>query len=559
MRVGIHIHHYLLEEVRVVILRIQVQRFAEQGDVKGSARSVVPSLILVEVTGDVYTAAACQEVIVLGKDMIGAIPFSGGKAEVRVFVGIVLYVETGRDKVTVLAAAVTANTAHKDKFIIQIIGVLHIRSRNGFLYELPRKRLLRIVRQPITLIVGIVVETQSRRQAVTLAEFRLEQKGRVGVVLVYIVQLTSVHGILLVQRAGKDERQIGILLLIEDVSVFGERLVTVGSDGYFVGVGRMAAAMAHLPAVAVFGQGFDACLENVTVAHIRPAVPYVVLLHLRNIGKAVIVAVVGFGFVFVMRQQRSAPTLGKFHRGVRIGFVTVGGAAEKIDGEPVGFGQLRLLELHIDLPGDGLVTVFDGCAALAHLYALHPRTGHIAQPVRSGHSPKVGNVFRHHLYVSAGQSQQLDLLGARSGIGIGHVHRRVGYEALSEVATSGAGQFGAAYHILIHHAAPQFHGSELTADNIDFAQFHPFAKNYVERFITSVHMYRIVLETDEADYQHVLTGRLCEGEAPVGRGGGALCRSHPEKVGSGNRFTEIIFYRSLYLRPQSDKGEEQQH
>ena len=46
-------------------------------------------------------------------------------------------------------------------------------------------------------------------------------------------------------------------------------------------------------------------------------------------------------------------------------------------------------------------------------------------------------------------------------------------------------------------------------------------------------MYRIVLETDEADYQHVLTGRLCEGEAPVGRGGGALCRSHPEKVGSG--------------------------
>ena len=328
----------------------------------------------------------------------------------------------------------------------------------------------------------------------TLAEFRLEQKGRVGVVLVYIVQLTSVHGILLVQRAGKDERQIGILLLIEDVSVFGERLVTVGSDGYFVGVGRMAAAMAHLPAVAVFGQGFDACLENVTVAHIRPAVPYVVLLHLRNIGKAVIVAVVGFGFVF-----------------------------------------------HIDLPGDGLVTVFDGCAALAHLYALHPRTGHIAQPVRSGHSPKVGNVFRHHLYVSAGQSQQLDLLGARSGIGIGHVHRRVGYEALSEVATSGAGQFGAAYHILIHHAAPQFHGSELTADNIDFAQFHPFAKNYVERFITSVHMYRIVLETDEADYQHVLTGRLCEGEAPVGRGGGALCRSHPEKVGSGNRFTEIIF------------------
>ena len=393
----------------------------------------------------------------------------------------------------------------------------------------------------------------------TLAEFRLEQKGRVGVVLVYIVQLTSVHGILLVQRAGKDERQIGILLLIEDISVFGERLVTVGSDGYFVGVGRMAAAMAHLPAVAVFGQGFDACLENVTVAHIRPAVPYVVLLHLRNIGKAVIVAVVGFGFVFVMRQQRSAPTLGEFHRGVRIGFVTVGGAAEKIDGEPVGFGQLRLLELHIDLPGDGLVAVFDGCAALAHLYALHPRAGHIAQPVRSGHSPKVGNVFRHHLYVSAGQPQQFDLLGARSGIGIGHVHRGVGYETLSEVATGGAGQFGAAYHILIHHAAPQFHGSELTADNIDFAQFHPFAKNYVQRFITSVHMYRIVLETDEADYQHVLTGRLCEGEAPVGRGGGALCRSHPEKVGSGNRFTEIIFYRSLYLRPQSDKGEEQQH
>lgn len=153
------------------------------------------------------------------------------------------------------------------------------------------------------LIVRIVVETQSRRQAVTLAEFRLEQKGRIGIVLVYIVQFASVHGILPVQRTGKDKRKVGILLLIENISVFSESLVTVGSDGYFVRVGRMIAFMAHLPAVTVFGQGFDACLKYVAVAHICPTVPYVVLFHLRNIGKAVIVAVVGFSFVFIMRQQ----------------------------------------------------------------------------------------------------------------------------------------------------------------------------------------------------------------------------------------------------------------
>ena len=81
------------------------------------------------------------------------------------------------------------------------------------------------------------------------------------------------------QGAGKDQCQVGVLLLVEYIGVLGESFVAVGAYTYLIRVCQRHFAMTDLSAVAVFRKHFDACLENVAVAHVCPAVPEVVLLH----------------------------------------------------------------------------------------------------------------------------------------------------------------------------------------------------------------------------------------------------------------------------------------
>ena len=113
---------------------------------------------------------------------------------------------------------------------------------------------------------------RSGRKALTLGQFRLEQQGGISVVLVHIVDFPSVQGILLMQGAGEDQCQVSVLLLVEYIGVLGESFVAVGAYTYLIRVCQRHFAMTDLSAVAVFRKHFDACLENVAVAHVCPAV-----------------------------------------------------------------------------------------------------------------------------------------------------------------------------------------------------------------------------------------------------------------------------------------------
>ena len=257
-----------------------------------------------------------------------------------------------------------------------------------------------------------------------------------------------------------------------------------------------------------------------------------------------------------MRQQRGAPAFGEFHRGIGIGFITVGTAGKEIGGEPIGLGQLGFLEFHIDLSRDGLIAVLYGRTALAHLNTLHPWPGYIAQAVGGGRAAVVGDILRHHLHIRAGEAQKLDLLGTGGGVRVSDVHRGIGHKTLAQVTAGGTAQLGAAYHVFVHHTVAQLHGAQLTADHIHLAQFHPFAQDNVERFIAVTDVYRIVLKTDKADYKHMLVIGFGQGESTVRRSGGALSSSLPEEVGTRNRVAQIILYRSLYLRLQGGEREQ---
>ena len=158
------------------------------------------------------------------------------------------------------------------------------------------------------------------------------------------------------------------------------------------------------------------------VAHICPPIPHIILFYLRNIHKSVIVAIMRLGLIFVMHQQRSAPSFGKFQCSVRIGFIPVGSACKKIGRHPVSFRQLRFLKFYVYLSCDGFITILHRRCSFGNLYTLHPRTGDISQSIRSGGSPIIRNVLRQHLHIGAGQPQQFNLFGSCCRIGITHIY-----------------------------------------------------------------------------------------------------------------------------------------
>ena len=68
------------------------------------------------------------------------------------------------------------------------------------------------------------------------------------------------------------------------------------------------------------------------------------------------------------------------------------------------------------------------------LYALHPWTWHVAQREWGCCATEVGQVFCHHLHVCSGKSEQLDLSCSCCRIAIVDIYRRIGGEALAQVA-----------------------------------------------------------------------------------------------------------------------------
>jgi len=69
---------------------------------------------------------------------------------------------------------------------------------------------------------------------------------------------------------------------------------------------------------------------------------------------------------------------------------------------------------------------------------VHPGAGHVAEAEGRGEAAEVGHVLGHHLGIEAAEAEEFDLFGAGDRVGVGHVDRGVGLEALGEAAASAA-------------------------------------------------------------------------------------------------------------------------
>ena len=414
--VGVVVDDGLLVEVGVVVLGIEFQGLAEEGDVEGGTDAVVPRLFLLQGV-DEEGAAAGEQVGVFCQRMHGAVAFASGEAQAEEVGWRVFQVEAWRDEGAVAAAVVGSQSCHGNEFLVEVVGVLGIDARGGLVF------------------VGVqivVVEGESCGEVVSLGEVGLEEELCVDVSFVGVVGLVPVGGICLVEGCVCHEGEVGAVFGMEDEGVLHVGFVAVGlhTDGVqMVVVGRRVVC---LSAVSVFLQQGEPAMEEVAVAFPFPAVLQVVLLHVGLVEKAVVVLVVVSPVVLIVEEKFGAEVGVEVDVAIGICLEAAECVAVEIEGHALLVVGLQIL--NVNLSRDALVAVAHRGGSFRHLYALHPRSRHIVEGIGGGCPTEVGQVLGEHLHVGAAQSQEFDLFGTRGGIGVVHVHRWVGGETLAQIA-----------------------------------------------------------------------------------------------------------------------------
>ncbi len=113
---------------------------------------------MLEVVGNDEFAAACQEIIVLGKCMNGAVSLACRQAEAYDVVGLPFHVEAWSDEVAVFAAVVSPYASHHYEPIVEVVGVLSVNARHGLLLVVASLRGSSLVVESVQLSKIVVVE-----------------------------------------------------------------------------------------------------------------------------------------------------------------------------------------------------------------------------------------------------------------------------------------------------------------------------------------------------------------------------------------------------------------
>ena len=138
----------------------------------------------------------------------------------------------------------------------------------------------------------------------------------------------------------------------------------------------------------------------------------------------------------------------------------------KIDRERIL--QLWAQEFDIDLTGSGFIAVDDGGCTFAHLDGAHPRTGYILETKGLRQTAYGGCVLLEELDVGAAETEQTDLLGAGSSIGIRHIDRSVGLEGFGEVTARRTTEFFGIDLLRVEGFGSALYLAFLTLDDGDF-------------------------------------------------------------------------------------------
>ena len=286
-----------------------------------------------------------------------------------------------------------------------------------------------------------MVQTQTGRKGVGALPLRFEEQRSVGIGLSRVENSVVIVGVLQVARAGEDEGDVGVVLIVKHPRRFVCRFHPFRVDRHAIGVVHCFAVMRKLSALTRFLQAAQIELREEMIAVVGPAVHEVELLSFGAVGQSVVVLVVCVERLAVVPQHRRAPACRREQGALHIALdatMHIGIAVEQKD---IRIFDLRLLVFHIDLSGERLIAVFHARRPFAHLDALHPRAGHVVQAEGLGEVAQGGDIFGQHLHVGAGESEEFDLSGTGGGVAVVDIDRGIVDKTLAEVAAGGAQEF----------------------------------------------------------------------------------------------------------------------
>ena len=214
---------------------------------------------------------------------------------------------------------------------------------------------------------------------------------------------------------------------VEVVAAFGEGLVTPGVDADTVQIVAFIKTVfwvkIHLSAETGFFQGFNTQLAT-ELSDVRMVITQknIVLRGHGVVHKRVAVAVHFHEIMAHMTEKHDAVVLPHFDTTIEIEIRHQHGIGVQIEKHFLALVGQRLLVVHINLSGDGFITISDRRSSFGDLNAVHPSAWHIVEAESRGQATEIGNDFGHHLSVDATQAEQLDLFGTRDGIAVVHIH-----------------------------------------------------------------------------------------------------------------------------------------
>ncbi len=267
------------------------------------------------------------------------------------------------------------------------------------------------------------------------APFALEHQRCISLALIHIAYAEAIGCVLVMTRPREYKRHIAVVVAVKHICVFRECLPTACIDTDFIQWhihhARMG-MMRVLSAYAALVEYFCRRLKHIVTAEISHTRHRRQLTHTRHVDKAVVVAVMSRKSVFEMCEEPATPVASEMEISVGVQFKFVHHVVVTI------YRQRRielwLFHLHVDLSGYRLIAVLYRRCTFRHLYRLHPRTRDIAEAVGRRRSAEVWYILSKHLHIRARQPQQTYLPGACGGVGIVDVDRRIGGEALAEIA-----------------------------------------------------------------------------------------------------------------------------
>ena len=484
LRIAIVVDDGLVEKMGIEILRIDLQRLISDGNHKGRADAIVPSLLLAQFA-DHELAAACHDIVALSQDVRRAVALARRQAKRDHIVHHPLHMSARREERAIDVAMIDTETRHSHETLVEVERILRIGTGDGLSFDHRLSGERRIVDEAHILMEVVVVEAQTGREIVLMAEVGLKNQRGVGILLVDVIDFQSVARLLLVHGDVAHQGDTALLLVLEDVGVLHRSLVAIGLNIYFIQRLTMGIGVAfHLSRVAVLLECSDAAMEDILTRTSPPAILDVVLSHLRIVLESIAIAIMMIPIVLKVGQQLGGAVLIAIDMeiGHRIGLKLTHAAAIEIELHLLLVLRLQILD--VDLSRHGLVAVLDGGVALRHLDAVHPRPRDVAQGKGSSRTAEVGQQLGQHLHIGAAEAQELDLLRSRGSVRIVDIHGRVVDETLAEVAASGLEELALEHRLAVD-------GTTHRADGLSLGDRH-----LVDMLVGQHHLGRIRSDGD---------------------------------------------------------------